>query len=341
MADVTIKDVAKKAGVSIATVSRVINNNYNVSPEIKEKVLRAIEELNYYPNSVARSLKNDSMTHTIGFLVSDISNNYFTIMAKAVEEVIHKEGYSLIVCSTNDIKERESVYLKLLLSKKVDGLILNTTGENDDFITELSERLPIVLVNRRIYNLNFKGDFIDSDNIEGTYKLVTHLLALGHRKIGVINGTLSVSTGRERFKGFERAMSEVGIYVDESYPYRYDGNFTMESGYQGAAKIFNASDKPSAIVIMNNVMAIGALKYFRANNIKVPEDISVVAYGNIDNSDLLYIQPTIVTLDAWVIGNKAGEMILERIKRKNIPNREIIFVPQLIEGNSTCMYKSK
>ncbi|MDN5276207.1 MAG: hypothetical protein PWR01_172 [Clostridiales bacterium] len=334
MADVTIKDVAKRAGVSIATVSRVINNNYYVSPEIREKVLRAIEELNYYPNSVARSLKNDSTTHTIGFLVSDISNNYFTIMAKAVEEVVHKEGYSLIVCSTNDVKKRELVYLKLLISKKVDGLILNTTGENDDFIATLSERLPIVLVNRRVYNQNFRGDFIDSDNIEGTYKLVTYLLSMGHRKIGVINGTLSVSTGRERFKGFERAMSEVGIFVDESYPYRYDGDFTMESGYQGAAKMVNMHQKPSAIVIMNNVMAIGALKYFRANNIRVPEDVSIVAYGNIDNSDLLYVQPTIVTLDPWSIGNKAGEMILERIKNRNMGNREVIFVPQLVEGNS-------
>ncbi|MDI3508599.1 MAG: hypothetical protein PWP55_791 [Clostridiales bacterium] len=333
MAGVTIRDIAKRAGVSIATVSRVINDNYYVSPDIKERVLQAIEELHYYPNSVARSLKNDA-TNTIGFLVSDISNNYFTTMAKAVEDVIHKEGYNLIVCSTEDKKERELEYLKLLISKKIDGLILNTTGENDGFIASLSEHMPLVLVNRKVYSDKFKGDFIDSDNIQGAYNLVSYLLSLGHRKIGVINGMLTVSTGKERFKGFVKAMSEVGIEVNEDYPYRYDGEFTLESGYQGAAKIMSSSDKPSAIIIMNNVMTMGALKYFRSNGIDVPNDISIAAYGNIDNIELMYIQPTIVTLNAWVIGNKAGEMILERIKNKAVSNREVIYVPQLIEGNS-------
>lgn len=333
MNSVTIRDVAKHAGVSIATVSRVINDNYYVSPDIKARVLRAIEELHYYPNSVARSLKNDS-THSIGFLVSDISNNYFTTMAKAVEDVINKKHYSLIVCSTDDKKERELTYLKLLISKKIDGLILNTTGGNDKFIAELSEYMPVVLVNRKVYDDKFKGDFIDSDNIQGVYNLTRHLLSLGHRKIGVINGMLNVSTGTERFAGFKKAMSEVGIDVNESYPYRYDGDFTMEAGYQGAAKITGGSDKPSAIVVMNNVMALGALKYLKASNIRVPEDISISAYGNIDNIELMYVQPTIVTLNAWVIGNKAGEMILERIENKNINNREVIYVPQLVEGNS-------
>lgn len=144
MGNVTIKDVAKLAGVSIATVSRVINDNYYVSPEIKEKVLQAIEDLDYYPNYVARSLKSEK-TNSIGFLVSDISNTYFTTMAKALEDVIHKKNYSLIVCSTEDKKEKELAYLKLLISKKVDGLILNTTGKNDELIAELSKQLPIVL----------------------------------------------------------------------------------------------------------------------------------------------------------------------------------------------------
>jgi len=333
VAGVTIRDIAKHAGVSIATVSRVINDNYYVSPEIKERVLKTIDELHYYPNSVARSLKNDS-TNTIGFLVSDISNTYFTTMAKAVEDVVHKEGYNLIVCSTEDKKERELEYLKLLISKKIDGLILNTTGKNDSFIASLSERMPVVLVNRRINKGNFKGDFIDSDNIQGAYMLVNHLLSLGHRKIGVINGMLSVSTGYERFKGFVKAMAEVGIVVDEKYPYRYDGDFTLESGYQGAAKLMNVSDRPSAIVVMNNVMGLGALRYFKVNGMNVPNDISVAVYGNIDNIELMYVQPTFVTLNAWVIGNKAGEMILERIKNKGLGNREVIYVPQLIEGNS-------
>jgi len=328
----TIKDVAKYAGVSIATVSRVINKNYYVSPSIQEKVSNAIKELGYYPNSVARSLKNDS-THTIGFVVSDISNNHYIKIAKALEEVIEHEKYNIIVCSTENKKDREKAYIELLMSRKVDGLIINTTGKNDDFISHISNNVKIILINRKIKNTNFKGDFIDSNNFEGGYSLVSHLLSLGHRKIAVINGDLELSTGWERFEGFKRAMQETGLDVQNDYKYRYDGDFSIESGYQGAAKIMNLSDKPTAVVVMNNSMAIGALRYFKSYQINVPQDISIVSYGNIDNIDLLYVQPSIVTLNTWVIGNKAGEMILDRIKDKSISNREVIYTPQLVIGN--------
>ena len=328
----TIKDVAKYAGVSIATVSRVINKNYYVSPSIQEKVSNAIKELGYYPNSVARSLKNDS-THTIGFVVSDISNNHYIKIAKALEEVIEHEKYNIIVCSTENKKDREKAYIELLMSRKVDGLIINTTGKNDDFISHISNNVKIVLINRKIKGTNFKGDFIDSNNFEGVYSLVSHISSLGHRKIAVINGDLELSTGWERFEGFKRAMQETGLDVQNDYKYRYDGDFSIESGYQGAAKIMNLSDKPTAVVVMNNSMAIGALRYFKSYQINVPQDISIVSYGNIDNIDLLYVQPSIVTLNAWVIGNKAGEMILDRIKDKSISNREVIYTPQLVIGN--------
>src|SRR5665647_557951 len=328
----TIKDVAKYAGVSIATVSRVINKNYYVSPSIQEKVSNAIKELGYYPNSVARSLKNDS-THTIGFVVSDISNNHYIKIAKALEEVIEHEKYNIIVCSTENKKDREKAYIELLMSRKVDGLIINTTGKNDDFISHISNNVKIILINRKIKNTNFKGDFIDSNNFEGGYSLVSHLSSLGHRKIAVINGDLELSTGSERFEGFKRAMQETGLDVQNDYKYRYDGDFSIESGYQGAAKIMNLCDKPTAVVVMNNSMAIGALRYFKSYQINVPQDISIVSYGNIDNIDLLYVQPSIVTLNTWVIGNKAGEMILDRIKDKSISNREVIYTPQLVIGN--------
>ncbi|WP_026486122.1 LacI family DNA-binding transcriptional regulator [Caldanaerobius polysaccharolyticus] len=332
MSNVTIKDVAKHAGVSIATVSRVINNNYYVSPEIEKRVLKAIKELNYYPNSIARSLKNDT-TFTIGFIVSDISNDYFTSMTKAIEDVINKENYNMIVCSTDNKKEKELRYLKLLISRKVDGLILNTTGRNDDFISKLSNDLPVILVNRKVQDSAFRGDFIDSNNFEGAYTLTEHLLSSGHRKIAVINGDLSVSTGKERFEGFKKAMLQAGIEVGDDYVYRYDGDFTMESGYQGAAELLKLTDPPTAVVVMNNAMALGALKYFRVNKIKVPEDVSIASYGDIDNVELMYVQPSIVTLNARTIGRKAGEMLLERIKDRSIVNREVIYTPQLIVGN--------
>lgn len=329
---VTIKDVAKLANVSIATVSRVINKNYFVSPEIKERVNRAIKELNYYPNSIAQSLKNRS-TLTIGFAVSDISNNYFTSMARAVEDVISKHNYNVIVCSTESDQKKELGYLKLLMSKKIDGLILNTSGENDDYVSDLSETIPTVLVNRKVKSARFRGDFIDSDNNQGAYLLTSHLISNGHRKIGVINGNLSLSTGYERFEGFKKAMKDVNIKIDDDYMYRYDGDFSFESGYKGAEYLFSLADRPTAIIAMNNAMAMGAMKFFRNHEIIVPSDISMACYGTISNIELYYIQPSVVTLDPWCIGNKAGELIMERISNPELNNRDVIFMPQLIPGN--------
>lgn len=333
MKNVTIKDVAKVAGVSIATVSRVINNNPFVNKDLEHKVLSVIKQLNYYPNSVARSLKNRS-TLTIGFLVSDISNNFFTKMSRAIEDVIQLHNYNLLVCSTDNKQKKEYEYLQLLLGKKVDGIIINTTGKNDEFISEISKRIPIVLCGRKINNPNFIGDFVDSDNISGSYDLTSHLINLGHRKIGIINGLTSVSSGSERFEGFQKAMKMIGIDIDNDYKYKYDGTFDMDGGYKGVAKLMESDDQPTAIVITNNEMSIGALKYFRIHNIRIPEDISIASFGNIVNDDLLFVKPSCVKMNTWIMGKKQGELIIERIESKNqLPNREIRYSTPLIVGN--------
>ena len=340
MEKVTIKDVAKTAGVSIATVSRVINKNYYVSSEVENKVLLAIEKLNYYPNTIARSLKINS-TNTIGFLVSDVANTYFTTMAKALEDVISKENYSLIVCSTENKKERELTYLELLKSKKVDALVLNTTGKNDDFVISMSHNLPIVTVNRRIGSSDFRGDFFDSDNIQGTYLLTKHLLSLGHRKIFTLNGPFHLSTGYERYEGFKMAMGEIGVEVDNKHLYQYQGNFTLDSGFQGAAYMMSLEDRPTAILVMNNMMAIGVLKYFKMHEIDIPGEISIASYGNIENLELMSTQPSITSFDPTVIGKRIGEVLLERIKNNTLANREMIYQPQLIIGNGVRSIKEK
>ncbi|KJS88424.1 MAG: hypothetical protein JM58_01295 [Peptococcaceae bacterium BICA1-8] len=332
MDKVTIKDVAKTAGVSIATVSRVINKSYYVSTAVEKKVLMAIEELKYYPNSIARSLKINS-TKMIGFLVSDISNNYFITMARALEDVLNRQNYNLIVCSTENQKERELTYLELLKSKKVDALVLNTTGQNDEFVINMSHNIPIICVNRRINNSSFKGDFLDSDNIQGTYMLTKHLLSLGHRKIFVQNGSFHLSTGYERYEGFKKAMAEIGIEIKNDYIFQYEGDFTLESGFQGVAYMMGLKDRPTALVVMNNMMAIGALKYLKLHEINIPEELSIASYGNIENLELMSTQPSIISFDPAAIGTRIGELILERIKDNSLINKEIIYQPQLIKGN--------
>ena len=333
MPSATIKDVARLAGVSTATVSRVINGNYYVSTEAKDKVCSAIEKTNYIPNSVARSLKGDN-TYIIGYIVSDISNSYFTAIAKVIEDVVSLENYNIIVCSTENKKDREYNYIKMLIEKKVDGLIINTTGENDDFITMISQHTPVVLLNRRVYNDAFEGDFIDMSNDDGVKTLTDHLISYGHRRIGVINGDLSVSTGIERYKAFINALKKIGVQVDESYPYSFEGDFKVESGYNGASYLMGLDDRPTAIVIMNNAMTIGALKYFREKGIMIPDEVSIVSFGDIENIEVMYVQPCVMIFNSTSIGYKAGNMIMDRIHGSISVDREVIFSPLLLTGNT-------
>ena len=327
----TIRDVAKEAGVSTATVSRVVNKNYYVSPEIEQKVRDAIEVIGYYPDSIARSLKSKA-TQTIGFIVSDISNIHFMFMARAIEEVVSKKKYNIIACSTEDDKNQELAYLETLISKKIDGLIINTTGKNTSFVSALSQHLPIVAVNRRIRDSDYRGDFVDTHNEKGAYDLTRHIIEVGHRRISVINGPQELSTGEERFRGFKKALAEFRIDLPEEYV--IEGDFRDRAGFEGARKLMSLSNPPTAIVAMNNIMLLGALKYLRLNGVRVPEDISIAAYGNIENIEVMYIQPTHVTQDPRMIGTRAGELILERIARSGLQSREVIFEPSLVKGNS-------
>lgn len=335
LATLTIKEIAKLAGVSIATVSRVINGARNVSQENIAKVEKVILESDFVPNSVARSLRSEN-TRTIGLIISDISNSYFNIIAKVSEDIFRERDYSMIVCSTEEDGERELNYLRLLVARKVDGIILNSTGKNDGFIASLSHGLPIVLINRLVKAPGFRGDFIDSANRDGVEMLVEHLCSKGHRRIGVINGDLGISTGKERYEGFVATMRQRGVEIGDDYPYRYDGHFHQEEGYKGARYLMGLPSRPTAIIVMNNAMAIGALKYLKAIGAKVPEDVSLAVYGDIYNSDILYVEPTHVTLNPSTIGRKAAEYILERIGNPDLPNREVLYSPSFFEGTSVA-----
>lgn len=330
----TIKDVAKYAGVSIATVSRVINQASNVQPKTVEKVNEAIRACNFVPNMVARNLKSEQ-TKTIGFLVSDIANSYFTIMAKTLETNLRRQGYDMLICSTDDNPEKERSYLKHFLGSQVAGMILNTTGKNNQLIEEISQTVPIVLVERTVELSGFRGDFVGADNYSGIYELTTCLLENGHRRVAIVNGNLDVSTGYERYLGFVDAMKEYGILVDEKYPYRFDTNHFIEKGGTEAAEYFlNMPEAPTAMVVTNNAMAIGVYKYLKSHRYKVPEEISVLAYGNIENSELFFIEPGYVTLEPRSIGRKAYQYLVSRIEEKEIKNRESIFQPILHIGES-------
>lgn len=329
----TMKDIAREANVSLATVSRALNHDPCVKDAMQARVLDAAQKLGYVPNSIAKSLKTNS-TYTIGFLVSDISNNYYISIARTVEDIVSRQGYNLMLCSTGNRQDRELDYLRMLMSKSIDGLILNTTGLNDAFVLEMNKKTPMVLLNRRVMAPEFRGDLVDTNSYLGCYQLTRQLLALGHRKIYAVRGPAHLSNSFERFQGFADAMGESGITVDQQYPYVYTGEFTLQSGVEAIRHLCAMQDRPTAILSQNNMMTIGILEELRRSMITVPEDISLASYDGINNMDLMITRPTSARFDMTAIGERVGQSILARIKNPEQPGQEYIFDPTIVQGNS-------
>ena len=331
MKRITIHDVAKQSDVSIATVSRVLNNNNRVDSRTATKVRRVIDQLGYVPDNLARGMRHKK-TYAIGYIVSDIANVHFTVAAKYLQEYLAREGYSLMLCSTGGDKDRELQHLRLMQAQQVDGLLVNVTGKNDDIIAELSQRLPIVLLSRKIYDKTFKGDFVGSDAFQGAYELGRYILSMGHRRIGLIRGPMEVSTGSERLRGFMSALDEQNVAVDDALI--YPGNYYQDSGWLGAEKLLATPEPPTVLVAMNNTMAFGVLSYLKKHNYRVPEDISCAAFGNMVNRELLYVNPAAISEKPDLEGKLAGELLLRRIADLDATPITALVPGELLPGNS-------
>lgn len=330
----TIRDVADAAKVSIATVSRVLNKSSGVRPELAARVLRAADAMNYSPNAVARSLKK-AHTASIAYLVSNISDPFFIAIARGVESYIRNYGYNLMVCSIGHSKETEREYIQHLQGKKVDGMIINTTGYNDDLIANMSHQIPVVLSNRRIDALDFIGDFVDNENVGCTYELTKRLLMQGHKRIAIIYGPEHLSTAYERYRGFCSAMKEFDQIVDSSYPYQYSSTFTRQTGFDGTNMMLSLPKPPTAFVFASSELAFGGMRCFLQRRIQVPDEVSFVCVGDLPNREFLYIKPTLSSVNLQGMGERMAELLLERINSDvTIQNREIRFSSTILEGNS-------
>ncbi|MBB6636900.1 LacI family DNA-binding transcriptional regulator [Cohnella thailandensis] len=321
MAKATIKEVAAEAEVSTATVSRVLNESGFVSEEIKERVMEAVAKLNYQPSAIARSLKQDK-TYMIGVIVPDISNSYFMGISRGIEDVVGAEGFQLMFCSSDENPEKEERLLNLLQEKRVDAVVLATAGGNDDTVKSLSDSgLPIVLVDRKLDSEEGTKslDLVAEDNEEGAARLTEKLLAEGHVRIGVVNGPARVSTGRERFEGVRKAMRDRGI-ADQ--PIVFNGGFSTEDGIRAVRKFLQADPRPTAIVSLNNQMSLGVLLEIVRSGLKIPEDMAVASFGEVEAGPLLK-NPGLHYIDQhpYDMGIKAGEILLKRI-RKEEPEAE-------------------
>lgn len=330
---ITILDVAKDAGVSPATVSRVLNHNLHVDPALKDRVLASIQKLNYLPNANAQSLITRN-TYEIGYLVSDISNSYYSMIAHDVESIVSREKYNILLCSTDEKQQQEYIYLQTMLRRHVDALILNPSCLNNDLIVKISKSVPVLLMNRKIDNAAFHGDFVDTDGYLGCRLLTEALLQAGHRRIYCVCGPEFYPNARERFRGFVDAMAEHGITVDDSYPYVFNGQFTIQGGKAAVEQLRHFSEPPTAILSENNMSTVGILQQLRRYHISIPGDISLASHDHIDNMELFSAQPVSAVYDLGEIARCVGTAVLQRIRNFNMENRSYIFSPSLSEGNS-------
>jgi LacI family transcriptional regulator len=323
----TIHDVAKRAGVAPITVSRVINNTGYISVETRKVVKEAIAELGYVPNVLARSLRS-KRTNTLALVLTDITNPFFTIIARGVEDIASDAGFNVIFCNTDESEEKEEKYIQLLLQKQVDGILLvpaKSSSKSVDYILE--QGTPAVVLDRSVPNKTI--DVVRCDSEDGAYQLVKMLLGLGHRHIAVLNGSIDVSTSQDRLSGYKRAMEEAGAGDDELYFY---GNFNQASGYELARQAMSHHPRPTAIFAANNLIAIGALWALKDMGLKVPDEIAVVSFDDLPQNLVAYPFLTVATQPAYEMSKKATELLIERLNGKSPEDKyqEVILPVEII-----------
>lgn len=330
MSNPTIKDVAKKADVSIATVSRVINNAENVNPEMRQKVLDVISELNYKPNRIARGLKNKT-TNTIGVIVSNIANPFFMNIAKEIENIIQDHKYSLIMGSSEDNHKKESDYIKLFHEKQVDGLVISSTGKNEDYLFQLYETgLPIIFIDRRPTKKSFDSVYVDK--IQSTNNMVKYLIDKGHEKIALITGSKQIITNFDRYVGYTKAFFDLDMEI--KHKYLFFEEFTLEFGKRSLEALFDLPEPPTALISGSSLITEGILIKAQEKGLKIPEDFSIITFGNIDMSELITPKMTYANQMSKEIGKKAGKLLIKRIKNKEQGIERIKLESNIIEGNS-------
>ena len=328
----TIHEVAKHAGVASITVSRVINNSGYFSPETRERVEKAIAELGYVPNTLARSLRS-RRTQTVGLMVTDITNPFFTTLARGVEDAANEAGYTVIFCNTDESVKKEEKYLNILLQKQVDGLLIVPSQSQTNAIQLIQKHgTPVVMLDRRISDVEV--DTVRCDSLDGAYQLTRYLISLGHRQIAVMSGAVGISTADDRVTGYQMALEEAGITVAEDYLFR--GDFTPESGYSMTRQALKLPLRPTALIAANNFITIGAMKALQEVGLDVPEDIALVGFDDLPPALVTFPFFTVASQPAYEMGTRAMKLLLQRLEGNELDHfQEIILPTQLIIRHSS------
>ncbi len=323
----TIRDVAKLAEVAPITVSRVINNSDYVSQATRTRVETAVNELGYIPNTLGLSLRS-KQTMTLAVVITDITNPFWTTVTRGIEDIAQANGYSTILCNTDESDDKQEQYLQMLLQRRVDGILLVPTSSSPEPIKLVKKQnIPIVLMDRHVSGVDV--DIVRSDSEEGAYLITEHLLSLGHQRIVMLSGPQNISTSIDRVAGYRHALHDAGL--PETAEEVIWGEYTQESGYKMAEEMLIRLPDTTALVTANNFIAIGAMKLLNEKDIRVPEDIALVTLDDIPSTFTISPFFTVAMQTALEIGKQATQLLLNRVKgTTNLPCQEIILPVEMI-----------
>ncbi len=326
----TLKDVARRAGVSVATAARVLGGYGYASPRTRERVLRAARQLDYTPNALARGMVK-KRTHAVGVIVSDNANPFFAAVVRGVEDVLRRHGYAVILCNSDENPEKEDLYLRVLREKQVDGLLLAPSGQAGPQLRRwLRAGLPLVLVDRRLEGV--RADAAVVDNVEGARTAVSHLISLGHRRIGIISGPARVFTGRERLAGYLAALEAAGLRPDPALI--REGDFKQDSGYRLAREFLEMKRPPTALFVANNLMTVGAMLALKEAGVRIPQELAVVGFDDMDWAPILTPALTAVAQPAYALGTSAATLLMQRLEDPARPVQEVVLKTHLVVRES-------
>ena len=321
----TIRDIARMAGVSHTTVSRVLNNDPRVRPDTTKKILQVVEESGYRPDPLAQRFAR-KRSNLIGLMVSDIGNPFYAELARGIEDRALGRDYHVIFCSTDEIPERTERYTEIMRGIGIDGIIFASVRLHDEVVEKLIEdRLPLVMVNRKLRSE--KGDYVVLDNQLGAYQLTQHLIDHGYRKIAIITGPSIFSTGVDRLKGYQQALKEKDIPVRDTFIFQVP--FRRQEGYRAAKTLLSRDDRPEAIFGGNDYIALGVMDAAEELGIRIPEDVVLVGFDDTEYARRMKL--TTVSQRKYEMGNLAVQILIDCIENKaDGYTHRIVLEPRLI-----------
>ena len=333
----TIEDVAKRAKVSVTTVSRVLNGHDEkyMRPETRDRVLKAIKQLTFTPVRAAQRLRQ-RYAQIIGVVLPDLSNPYFSELLRGIQKVAYQEHYSVIIADTNNSVKREKESLKIFIAERVDGVLLVPAAMRNDAVEHfLRQEIPLIIVGRSLTNVKIPS--VKADNFKAGYILTEHLLKLGYPKIGFVKGPIEVSTAKERFQGFQEAITDHGRVVDANSIIQ--GDFTFDGGYQAMMQLLSKGNVPDAIISANELAAIGVIMAAEASGLTVPRDIGVAGFDYLPNT--LFAKPALTTvyIPSQEMGEVAANILFQYIRGAYTIIQNRVLDVHLSAGES-CAYQA-